>query len=68
MRFANGPFRVHVRPLSDGRKMVNSVADGMRVELLRSIGLQDLLTLGYVAVESQNPDPGGKELSVAVFR
>jgi hypothetical protein len=48
--------------------MVNSVADGMRVELLRSIGLQDLLTLGYVAVESQNPDPGGKELSVAVFR
>ncbi len=36
------PFRVHVDPAQDGAEIVNGVADRMRAELLRRIGLEDL--------------------------
>ncbi len=35
------PFRVHVDPSQDGAEIVNGVADRMRSELLRRIGLGD---------------------------
>jgi len=37
------PFRVHVDPSSDGAEVVNAVADRVRAELLRRLGLEDLL-------------------------
>lgn len=37
------PFRVHVDPSNDGAEVVNGVADRVRAELFRRIGLEDLL-------------------------
>ncbi|MFL6120479.1 SDR family NAD(P)-dependent oxidoreductase [Actinophytocola sp.] len=37
------PFRVHVDPSDDGAAVVNAVADRVRSEFLRRIGLADLL-------------------------
>lgn len=37
------PFRVHVDPADDGAAVVNAVADRVRAEFLRRIGLGDLL-------------------------
>jgi hypothetical protein len=37
------PFRVHVDPANDGAEVVNGVADRVRTELLRNLGLADLL-------------------------
>lgn len=37
------PFRVHIDPSDDGAAVVNAVADRVRAELLRRIGLADLL-------------------------
>ena len=37
------PFRVHVDPSNDGAEIVNGVADRVRAELVRRIGLEDLL-------------------------
>ena len=37
------PFRVHVDPSDDGCEVVNAVADRVRAEFLRRIGLADLL-------------------------
>ena len=37
------PFRVHIDPSDDGAAVVNAVADRVRAELLRRIGLDDLL-------------------------
>jgi NAD(P)-dependent dehydrogenase (short-subunit alcohol dehydrogenase family) len=37
------PFRVHIIPTDDGAGVVNAVADHMREEFLRRIGLADLL-------------------------
>jgi NAD(P)-dependent dehydrogenase (short-subunit alcohol dehydrogenase family) len=42
--FGKRPFRVHIDPAQDGAEIVNGVADRMRAELLRNIGLGDLLT------------------------
>ncbi len=42
--FGKRPFRVHVDPSQDGAELVNGVADRMRREMYRSIGLQDLLS------------------------
>jgi NAD(P)-dependent dehydrogenase (short-subunit alcohol dehydrogenase family) len=42
--FGKRPFRVHVDPAHDGAEIVNAVADRVRAELLRKIGLGDLLT------------------------
>jgi NAD(P)-dependent dehydrogenase (short-subunit alcohol dehydrogenase family) len=41
--FGKRPFRVHVDPASDGADVVNGVADRVRTELLRNMGLGDLL-------------------------
>lgn len=41
--FGKRPFRVHIDPSQDGAEIVNGVADRVRVELLRRIGLEDLL-------------------------
>ncbi|KAK5050792.1 hypothetical protein LTR84_003351 [Exophiala bonariae] len=37
------PLRVHVDPVGDGAEIVNAVADRVRAELLRRIGLEDVL-------------------------
>jgi hypothetical protein len=42
--FGKRPFRVHIDPASDGAEVVNMVADRLRAEFLRRIGLGDLLT------------------------
>jgi NAD(P)-dependent dehydrogenase (short-subunit alcohol dehydrogenase family) len=42
--FGNRPFRVHVDPSQDGAEVVNAVADRMRREIYRNIGLADLLS------------------------
>jgi hypothetical protein len=41
--FGKRPFRVHVDPTQDGAEVVNVVGDRVRAELLRRIGLGDLL-------------------------
>lgn len=41
--FGKRPFRVHIDPSQDGAEIVNGVADRMRAELLRRIGLGDIL-------------------------
>ncbi|EOX7388882.1 SDR family oxidoreductase [Enterobacter kobei] len=38
------PFRVHVDPSQDGAEEVNAVADRMRKEMFKAIGLSDLLS------------------------
>ena len=43
MPFGKRPFRVHVDPANDGAEEVNGVADRVRAELLRNMGLGDLL-------------------------
>jgi len=42
--FGNRPFRVHIDPTQDGAEVVNAVGDHVRAEMLRRIGLGDLLT------------------------
>ena len=37
------PFRVHIDPSDDGAEVVNAVADRVRAEFLRRVGLDDLL-------------------------
>jgi NAD(P)-dependent dehydrogenase (short-subunit alcohol dehydrogenase family) len=43
MPFGKRPFRVHIDPSQDGAEIVNGVADRVRAEILRRIGLGDLL-------------------------
>lgn len=43
MPFGTRPFRVHIDPSEDGAEIVNGVADRVRAELFRRIGLADLL-------------------------
>ena len=38
------PFRVHIDPSKDGSEVVSAVADRIRVDFYRRIGLEDLLT------------------------
>ena len=42
--FGKRPFRVHIDPTQDGAEVVNMVSDRVRSELLRRIGLADVLT------------------------
>jgi NAD(P)-dependent dehydrogenase (short-subunit alcohol dehydrogenase family) len=42
--FGKRPFRIHIDPSQDGAEIVNGVADRVRAELFRRIGLDDLLT------------------------
>lgn len=41
--FGQRPFRVHVDPSQDGAEVVNAVGDRMRRDMLRQLGLGDLL-------------------------
>jgi NAD(P)-dependent dehydrogenase (short-subunit alcohol dehydrogenase family) len=41
--FGKRPFRVHIDPSQDGAEIVNGVSDRVRAELLRRIGLEDIL-------------------------
>jgi len=43
MPFGTRPFRTHIDPAQDGCEVVNAVADRIRAEFLRRIGLGDLL-------------------------
>ncbi|MDP9813037.1 NAD(P)-dependent dehydrogenase (short-subunit alcohol dehydrogenase family) [Rhizobium tibeticum] len=43
MPFGKRPFRTHVDPSEDGAEVVNGVADRVRAEMFRRIGLEDLL-------------------------
>jgi hypothetical protein len=43
MPFGQRPFRIHIDPAQDGAEIVNGVADRVRAELLRNMGLKDLL-------------------------
>jgi hypothetical protein len=52
--FGKRPFRVHVDPTQDGAEVVNVVLDRVRAELLRRIGLADVLTPRTLASQSQN--------------
>jgi NAD(P)-dependent dehydrogenase (short-subunit alcohol dehydrogenase family) len=42
--FGKRPFRVHIDPTQDGAEVVNAVGDRVRAEMIRRIGLGDLLT------------------------
>jgi NAD(P)-dependent dehydrogenase (short-subunit alcohol dehydrogenase family) len=42
--FGKRPFRVHIDPSQDGAEIVNGVADRVRAEMYRRIGLEDLLS------------------------
>ena len=42
--FGQRPFRVHIDPSQDGAEIVNGVADRVRTEMYRRIGLEDLLS------------------------
>jgi NAD(P)-dependent dehydrogenase (short-subunit alcohol dehydrogenase family) len=41
--FGKRPFRVHIDPIDDGAEVVNGVADRVRTEMFRRIGLEHLL-------------------------
>jgi NAD(P)-dependent dehydrogenase (short-subunit alcohol dehydrogenase family) len=42
--FGKRPFRVHIDPSQDGAEIVNGVADRVRAEMFRRIGIEDLLS------------------------
>jgi NAD(P)-dependent dehydrogenase (short-subunit alcohol dehydrogenase family) len=44
MPFGKRSFRTHIDPSQDGAEIVNGVADRVRAELFRRIGLEDLLS------------------------
>ena len=52
--FGKRPFRVHYDPTEDGAEVVNMVSDRVRAELLRRIGLTDLLTPRDFTGQSKN--------------
>ena len=43
MPLGKRPFRTHIDPAQDGCEVVNAVADRIRAEFLRRIGVGDLL-------------------------
>ncbi len=43
MPFGKRPFRTHIDPSEDGAEIVNGVADRVRAEFFRRIGIEDLL-------------------------
>ena len=51
--FGARPFRVHVDPTEDGAEVVNAVMDRVRAEMLRRIGLANVLTPRAAAATSE---------------
>jgi len=54
--FGKRPFRVHVDPTEDGAAVVFPVMDRVRAEMLRRIGLEDVLTPRSLLSQSQGAD------------
>ena len=54
--YGKRPFRVHIDPTQDGAEVVNAVSDRVRAELLRRIGLADLLAPRVLAAQSDSGD------------
>lgn len=50
--FGKRPFRVHIDPTQDGAEVVFAVSDRVRAEMLRRVGLADVLVPRVVATES----------------
>jgi len=50
--FGRRPFRVHIDPSQDGAEVVYAVSDRVRVELLRRIGLGDVLSTRDLTAQS----------------
>ncbi len=44
MPFGKRPFRMHIDPSQDGAEIVNGVAERVRAEMFRRIGIADLLS------------------------
>jgi NAD(P)-dependent dehydrogenase (short-subunit alcohol dehydrogenase family) len=42
--FGKRPFRIHIDPSQDGAEIVNGVADRVRAEMFRRVGIEDLLS------------------------
>ena len=55
MPFGKRPFRTHIDPSQDGAEIVNGVADRVRAEMFRRIGLDDLLSAALGASLPQAP-------------
>ncbi len=47
MPFGTRPFRRHIDPSEDGAEVVNAMADRVRAEMFRRIGLEDLLHVSH---------------------
>lgn len=54
--YSQRPFRVHIDPSNDGCEVVNAVADRVRAEFLRRIGLGDLLTPHSAVAGTKNAE------------
>jgi NAD(P)-dependent dehydrogenase (short-subunit alcohol dehydrogenase family) len=52
--FGKRPFRVHVDPTQDGAEVVNMMLDRVRAEMLRRMGLTDVLTPRALTSQSRN--------------
>jgi NAD(P)-dependent dehydrogenase (short-subunit alcohol dehydrogenase family) len=52
--FGTRPFRVHIDPTQDGAEVTNMVMDRVRAEMLRRVGLADLLV--PAASRAQQPE------------
>jgi NAD(P)-dependent dehydrogenase (short-subunit alcohol dehydrogenase family) len=54
--FGKRPFRTHIDPTQDGAEVVNMVCDRIRAELLRRIGLTDVLNPRDLTQPAGNQD------------
>jgi NAD(P)-dependent dehydrogenase (short-subunit alcohol dehydrogenase family) len=54
--FGKRPFRTHIDPTQDGAEVVNAVCDRIRAELLRRIGLADVLVPRDLAPQARGTD------------
>jgi NAD(P)-dependent dehydrogenase (short-subunit alcohol dehydrogenase family) len=52
--FGKRPFRVHIDPTQDGAEVTNMVMDRVRAEMLRRVGLADLLAPAKPPVAQKN--------------
>jgi NAD(P)-dependent dehydrogenase (short-subunit alcohol dehydrogenase family) len=58
--FGKRPFRTHIDPTQDGAEVVNAVSDRIRAELLRRIGLTDVLKPVDLEANSRLANPAQK--------
>jgi hypothetical protein len=55
MPFGTRRFRVHIDPAHDGAEIVNGVADHVRADMLRNMGLADLLKPSSTEIGLKKP-------------